>query len=185
MESNRRFEKPQDSWPTHANRPSVKPRVISARFITGTNKRKEENEKKQDAVCDGTLPTDIQPDYHPIFDEPENLVTASDVSSSMFSDDVQTGIDAPEVARDFATGKETKIRVIGKHGVEVGIVRRMCECKLNTLWRSPERFLYFNNYNFRFRKFASREAFVGRRWKPRDHAACKKRYFDMQVTKYK
>ncbi|XGW01425.1 hypothetical protein V3C99_013962 [Haemonchus contortus] len=127
MESNRRSEKPQELWPTHANRPSAKPRVISARFITGTNKRKEENEKKHDTVYDVTLPSDTQPDHHPIFDEPENLVTASDVSSSMFSDDVQTGIDAPEVARDSMTGKETKVRVIGKHGVEVGIVRRMCE----------------------------------------------------------
>ncbi|XGW01424.1 hypothetical protein V3C99_013962 [Haemonchus contortus] len=77
MESNRRSEKPQELWPTHANRPSAKPRVISARFITGTNKRKEENEKKHDTVYDVTLPSDTQPDHHPIFDEPENLVTAS------------------------------------------------------------------------------------------------------------
>ncbi|KAK5966243.1 hypothetical protein GCK32_009345 [Trichostrongylus colubriformis] len=60
--------------------------------------------------------------YHALsFENTEPLVTADDVSSSMFTEDVLTGIEAPEVVK-----MATECRPTTFTGLEVGTVRRIC-----------------------------------------------------------
>ncbi|KAK6049811.1 hypothetical protein COOONC_12684 [Cooperia oncophora] len=62
----------------------------------------------------------------PTFDEPECLVTADDVSSSMFTDDVLTAIEAPQQEEEIVLVCEAEELALG-YELEEGRVRKICE----------------------------------------------------------
>ncbi|KAK6049690.1 hypothetical protein COOONC_12805 [Cooperia oncophora] len=62
--------------------------------------------------------------HETLFDEQERLVTAENVSSSMFSDNVLTGIEAPEVARMLELERK-EMKPSGMRGAKKGNVQRL------------------------------------------------------------
>ncbi|KAK6014596.1 hypothetical protein OSTOST_20017 [Ostertagia ostertagi] len=98
-----------------------------------TCKCKEYKELYEDGQTDVKLPSAPRTDkpLNVIWEEPEELVTADDVSSTMFTDKVITAIEAPEVEAptlrsgvDDTTPERKTLVLIGMDGMK-GRVRRI------------------------------------------------------------